>query len=62
MAFGEKRIQGTFFKKCDVLMEYDNTAITGVITSIRSNNIFAIILSLSGNCAFASKMRLRFRG
>ncbi len=62
MAFGEKRIQGTFFKKCNVLMEYDNTAITGVITSIRSNNIFAIVLSLSGNCAFASKMRLRFRG
>ncbi len=62
LAFGEKRIQGSFFKKCNVLMEYDSSATTGVITSIRSNNIFAILLSLSGNTAFTSKMRLRFRG
>ncbi len=51
-------VQDTFFKNCTIPIEFDNT--TGAITEIRSNNIGVLIISRSGLCGFASKMRLRF--
>ncbi len=48
----------SLFKKVNIPIEFDAT--TGAITKIRSNNIGILILSESGQCSFASKMRLRF--
>jgi len=59
--FTENITTGAFYKKCNIPIEYDNSASTGAITTIRSNNIGVLILSKDGNlCTFASKIRLRF--
>ncbi len=50
----------TFFKKCDIPIEFDSVA--GAITEIRSNNLGVLTISRSGLTTFASKMRLRFQG
>ncbi len=54
-------IQDTFFKKCNIPIEFDST--TGAITEVRSNNIGVLLLSRDGSntsASFESKMRLRF--
>ncbi len=51
---------GTFFKECNIPVEFDST--TGAITEIRSNNIGVLLISGAGLCGFASKFRLRFEG
>ncbi len=59
--FGENITSDAFYKKCAIPIEYDNSASTGAITTIRSNNLGVLILSKDGNlCTFASKIRLRF--
>ncbi len=60
LAFGETIKVGTFFKKCSIPIEYDNTATTGALTTIRSNNLGVMLLSESGLASFSSKFRLRF--
>lgn len=49
-----------FYKQCTIPIEYDNSATTGVITSMRSNNLGVLLLSRSGVCNFDSKMRIRY--
>ncbi len=49
---------GSFYKNCNIPIEFDNT--TGAITEIRSNNIGILVISISGNPVFKSKIRLRF--
>ena len=56
--FSEFSIADTFFKKCNIPIEFDAT--TGAITEIRSNNIGVLLLGKSGVAQFESKMRLRF--
>ncbi len=56
--YAEIRVNDTFFKKCNIPIEYDSTA--GAITEIRSNNIGVILMSQSGTSGFSSKIRLRF--
>ncbi len=54
-------ISDTFFKKCNIPIEWDNTA--GAITEIKSNNIAVLVISKDGantNCALESNMRIRF--
>ncbi len=51
-------INDTFFKKCNIPIEFDAT--TGAITEIRSNNIGVILLAKNGTATFESKFRLRF--
>ena len=51
-------IQDTFFKKCNIPIEFDATA--GAITEIRSNNIGVLLISAGGIGGFDSKLRLRF--
>lgn len=60
LSYGEYRIQDTFFKPCDIGIEYDNSATTGAITTMRSNNIGVLLLSVAGVCSFTSKMRVRY--
>lgn len=58
--YGEMAISSSFFKKCSIPIEYDNSGTTGAVTEIRSNNILVMLLSEQGLCTFDSKMRYRF--
>lgn len=60
LAFGRKNFNFAFYKKCNIRVEYDNSAATGVITSIRSNNLFVLFISKVGLAGVQSKFRLRF--
>ncbi len=57
---GEFILSDTLFKKVNIPIEYDNSFATGVITTMRSNNIGVLLLSKAGIAGFESKMRLRF--
>ncbi len=61
LAFGTARRDFSFYKKCSIPIEYDNSATTGVITSMRSNNLGVITITESGLTSFASKMRIRYK-
>ncbi len=57
--FGEQVIHDSFYKMCEIPLEFDST--TGAITEIRSNNLGVILLTKAGNLTtFASQFRLRF--
>ncbi len=60
LSYGDQVITAQWHKKCSIPIEYDNSATTGVITSIRSNNIFVIVGSKSGVAGFRSKVRVRY--
>ncbi len=60
LSYGEHIITAQWHKECNIPIEYDNSASTGVITSIRSNNIFIIVGSKSGLGGFASQVRIRY--
>ncbi len=60
LAFGEDVISDTFFKTCNIPIEYDNTGTDGAITTMRSSNIGVITLSRDGGSQFVSKMRVRY--
>ncbi len=60
LSYGEVEMQRSWFKNCNMQIEYDNTATTGVITSIRSNNITCLLVGRSGVAAFSSKLRIRY--
>ncbi len=60
LSFGEQTISGTWFKDCNIQIEYDNSAATGDITTIRSNNIFCMMISQGGGLSFDSKFRFRY--
>ncbi len=51
---------GEFFKKCNIPIEFDDTATTGAIGTIRSNNLGVLLISSAGVAGFDSKIRLRF--
>ncbi len=51
-------INATFFKKCNIPIEYDST--TGAITEIKSNNIGVLLISQAGVAGFESQFRFRF--
>ncbi len=51
---------GEFFKKCNIPIEFDDTATTGAIGTIRSNNLGVLLISSAGIVGFFSKIRLRF--
>ncbi len=55
-------VSDSFYKDCNMPIEYDNSATTGVIATMRSNNIGVLLLSKLGRAGFASKMRVRFVG
>ncbi len=47
-------------KKCSIPIEWDNTANTGAIATIRSNNIGVCLVAQGGTVGVASSMRVRF--
>ncbi len=60
LQFGEQRKNFTFFKDCNIPVEYDNSETDGTITTIRSSNILCILATASGVAGFASKIRFRY--
>ncbi len=56
-------INDSFYKTCSIPIEYDNSAGTGAIATMRSNNIGVLLVSsVGGRARFLSKMRIRFTG
>ncbi len=60
LSWGAVVLSDTFFKNCNIPILYDNTATSGVITSIRSSNIFCVYCSRSGLAGVTTSMRYRF--
>ncbi len=60
LSYGDAVITAQWHKNCNIPIEYDNSATTGVITTIRSNNLFVIVGSKSGVAGFRSKLRVRY--
>lgn len=56
----EVTISDTFYKKCEIPLEYDANVTTGALVSIRSNNLGVLLISRLGKAKFHSKIRLRF--
>ncbi len=44
----------------NIPIEYDNSATSGVITSVRQNNVYFVTITKSNSVAIDAKMRLRF--
>lgn len=59
----EQDINFDFFKKLEIPIEYSGTASPSVITELRSNNIFGLMITktASGITSLDSKFRFRFR-
>ncbi len=54
-------LSGSFYKKCKIPIEFDNSAPTGVLTSMRSNNLCVLAIAQTGSTStLDSKFRLRF--
>ncbi len=56
--YGEDITTDSFYKKCNIPIEFDSTA--GAITEIRSNNLGVLLISQTGKTGFGSKIRLRY--
>ncbi len=51
---------GSFYKKCNIPLEFSGTANPAAITEVRSNNLGVLLISRSGIVGFNSDFRLRF--
>ncbi len=60
LAFGEDRKYSVGSRKCNIPIEYDNSATSGVITSVRSNNLYWVTQSLDGITVGVGTVRLRY--
>ncbi len=58
--FGEQIIYDSFYKECNIPIEYNNDATTGVIGTITSNNIIVLVGTQGGFCKFDSIIRFRY--
>ncbi len=59
--FGEMVVEDKFFKRCDIPVEYNDSATTGVISTMTSNNIGVLALASNGDtCSLDSVMRIRY--
>ncbi len=60
--FGAVNKSFTFFHKCNIPIEYSGTAAPSVITELRTNNIFGIMINktTATNTILDSKFRFRF--
>lgn len=51
----------TWYKKCNIPIEFDNSADDGSLATIRTNNLGVLLISTNGICGMSgSKLRLRF--
>ncbi len=54
------RKEFSYFKKCEIPIEFSGVADPSVITEVRSNNLGVLLISQAGIAKFDSKFRLRF--
>lgn len=59
-AFGENRKWQAGAKFCSIPIEYDNSANTGAITTVRTNNLYWVTQSVSGLCQAVGTVRIRY--
>lgn len=57
---GEVARPQQFNVRCNVPIEYDNTATTGVLTTIRSNNLGVLAIADQANMTFGYTIRVRY--
>ncbi len=61
LSYGDSVISDQWHSQnLNIPIEYDNSFTTGVITTIRSNNLFIMIAGKSGVAGFRSKLRIRY--
>ncbi len=60
LIFGEDVRYFSCNVNCDIPIEYDNTATTGVITTVKTNNVYWCTQSSSGFCGLTGVNRLRY--
>ncbi len=60
LSYGEDVICDSFFKEMDLSVQYDTSASTGVISTIRTNSLHWVTFSKAGLCALNMKSRIRF--
>ncbi len=54
---------GTFYKNCNIVMEFKGTDTPAIITNVRTNNLGILLISEQGGIAdLDSQIRLRFTG
>ncbi len=58
--FGPMVKNGAFYKKCNIPIEFDASASTGAIGTIRSNNVGLLFISEGGFAGIQSNVRVRF--
>ncbi len=54
------RLNRAVYLKCNIPLEFDSSAATGAIATIRSNNLGVLLISSSGVAGFQSNFRLRY--
>jgi len=59
-AFSQSIQQIDTFIKCNIVMEYDSSATTGVIATQRSNTLFLVYGSVNGVTAVGGSVRVKF--
>lgn len=58
--FGQVVRQMKWHKECNVVLEFDSTAATGVIATIRTNNIGVLTITRAGDIRWSGILRVRF--
>ncbi len=54
------QMSGEFYGKVNIPIEFDDSASTGVISTITSNNLGVLLIGATAAAGFDSKIRLRF--
>ncbi len=60
LVFGEDVRDINVNISCNVPIEYDNSATSGVITSVRTNNLYWVTQSSTSSTAIVANARLRY--
>ncbi len=47
-------------KKCNIKIEYDNSLATGVVSTVRSNNLYWVTMGAEGNAEIKANFRVRY--
>ncbi len=58
--FGEKSVSGSFYKSCNIPIEFDASAPTGALATIRSNNVGLLFITRSARATVNWRTRVRF--
>lgn len=60
LRYGEELRFEEWYKKCNIDIHYDSTLSTGVIATMKSNNLGVLLITSQGTISVAAKIRIRF--